>query len=81
MAATWRLRFQVWRHTVGQPQQADQLLFTEWDELFWLDIYKTCAPLLPAARLSTRKHTPQSSTPSLDWSVSFNIGSPVHTSL
>ena len=33
----------VWRHKVGQPQAMDELLLTEDDELFWLDIDKTCS--------------------------------------
>jgi oligopeptidase B len=33
----------VWRHKLGQPQSSDECLLTEDDELFWLDIDKTCS--------------------------------------
>ena len=28
---------------MGRPQSEDELLFTEDDELFWLDLDKTCS--------------------------------------
>mmetsp|Transcript_15713 Transcript_15713/g.23086 ORF Transcript_15713/g.23086 Transcript_15713/m.23086 type:complete len:756 (+) Transcript_15713:492-2759(+) len=33
----------VWRHKLGQPQTQDECLLVEDDELFWLDIDKTCS--------------------------------------
>ena len=33
--------FQVWRHTVGQDSAADELLFEEQNQLFWVNIGKT----------------------------------------
>ena len=32
---------QVWRHTVGSPASADELLFEETNELFWVALSKT----------------------------------------
>ncbi|MDR1214877.1 MAG: prolyl oligopeptidase family serine peptidase [Propionibacteriaceae bacterium] len=34
---SWR-PYQVWRHRLGQPSTADQLLWHETDEAFWLDL-------------------------------------------
>jgi oligopeptidase B len=33
----------VWRHKLGQPQAQDECLLQEDDELFWLDVDKTCS--------------------------------------
>ena len=33
----------VWRHKLGRPQNQDECLLTEDDELFWLDIDKSCS--------------------------------------
>ena len=31
----------VWRHTLGQPREKDELLYEERDELFWLELSKS----------------------------------------
>ncbi|MFS2225538.1 prolyl oligopeptidase family serine peptidase [Pantoea sp. B65] len=35
------LPFQVWRHTVGEPQSADQLVYEEQDDTFYVSVHKT----------------------------------------
>jgi len=43
----------VWRHTMGTPQSSDALLLTEDDELFWLDLDKTCSGRFLVVRTSS----------------------------
>ena len=35
------LPYQVWRHTLGTPQQQDQLVYEELDDTFYVSVYKT----------------------------------------
>ena len=35
--------YKVWKHVLGEDQSKDVCLFTEDDELFWIDIDKTCS--------------------------------------
>lgn len=35
------LPWQVWRHTIGEPQSADQLVYEEQDDTFYVSVHKT----------------------------------------
>ncbi|WP_017802864.1 prolyl oligopeptidase family serine peptidase [Winslowiella toletana] len=35
------LPYQVWRHTIGEPQSADQLVYEELDDTFYVSVHKT----------------------------------------
>ncbi|MCU5775879.1 prolyl oligopeptidase family serine peptidase [Erwiniaceae bacterium BAC15a-03b] len=35
------LPWQVWRHTIGEPQSADQLVYEELDDTFYVSVHKT----------------------------------------
>lgn len=35
------LPYQVWRHTIGEPQSADQLVYEEKDDTFYVSVHKT----------------------------------------
>lgn len=35
------LPYQVWRHTLGTPQQQDKLVYEELDDTFYVNVYKT----------------------------------------
>ncbi|WP_437613570.1 prolyl oligopeptidase family serine peptidase [Erwinia sp. V71] len=35
------LPYQVWRHTIGEPQSADQLVYEEADDTFYVSVHKT----------------------------------------
>lgn len=43
----------VWRHTMGSPQSSDKLLLTEDDELFWIDLDKSCSGRFLIVRTSS----------------------------
>ena len=38
---TTLLPWQVWRHTLGEPQSADQLVYEELDDTFYVSVHKT----------------------------------------
>jgi oligopeptidase B len=33
--------YKAWRHTIGQPRESDECLYTENDELFWIGAART----------------------------------------
>ncbi len=35
------LPYQVWRHTIGEPQSADRLVYEEQDDTFYVSVHKT----------------------------------------
>lgn len=43
----------VWRHIMGLPQSSDELLLMEDDELFWIDLDKSCSGRFLIVRTSS----------------------------
>ena len=35
--------FKFWAHKLGQPQERDDCLFVEDDQMFWIDISMSCS--------------------------------------
>lgn len=52
----WR-PFQVWRHRVGTPHDADELLYEEPDERFWIGVGRTRSGRLLAIHLGSKVTT------------------------
>jgi len=47
------LPYQVWRHTLGIPQQQDQLVYEETDDAFYVGLYKTTSEQFIGISLSS----------------------------
>ncbi|TDT02262.1 S9 family peptidase [Erwinia rhapontici] len=47
------LPYQVWRHTLGTPQQQDQLVYEEEDDTFYVSVYKTTSEEFVAIALGS----------------------------
>ena len=47
------LPYQVWRHTLGTPQQQDQLVYEEQDDPFYVSVYKTTSEAYVAIALGS----------------------------
>lgn len=47
------LPYQVWRHTLGTPQQQDQLVYEEQDDTFYVSVYKTTSEAYVAIALGS----------------------------
>ena len=47
------LPYQVWRHTLGTPQQQDQLVYEEADDTFYVGVYKTTSEQYIAISLNS----------------------------